>query len=254
MAAEFRVLVVPQSPPAVMAKGWRPLLERLARDTGYRFALDVPPSIPAFQALVHKGMADFVYLSPYDLIVSRRGAGYIPLVRSSEGLQGILVVRKDSRAKTLADINGGTIAFPAPNAYAASLYLRALLAADGIQFAADYVRSHPNVYRHVLSGEAIAGGGVNRTLEREVADVRNNLRVLYATPASAGHPFSAHPRVAETVRSAVRKALLALAASEEGRQLLDGAQLNQVVAADYGSDYRPLERLNLERFAVAGEE
>lgn len=40
----------------------------------------------------------------------------------------VLVVRKDSAVRRLADLNGATGAFPAPNAFAASLLPRALLA------------------------------------------------------------------------------------------------------------------------------
>jgi ABC-type nitrate/sulfonate/bicarbonate transport system substrate-binding protein len=63
----------------------------------------------------------------------RRWRGFLPLVRDGQSqLEGILVVRKDSPVRRIADLSGATVAFPASNAFAASLLPRALLSRAGL--------------------------------------------------------------------------------------------------------------------------
>jgi phosphonate transport system substrate-binding protein len=112
------------------------------------------------------------------------------------------------------------------------------------------VGTHQNVYRHVMMGEAMAGGGVNATLEREPAALRARLKVIHTTPGVAPHPLTAHPRVPKADRDKVVQALLRLARDPEGAKLLAPTELEDLQAADYVRDYQPLELLRLERYVA----
>jgi hypothetical protein len=68
-------------------------------------------------------------------------------------------VAADSPIQTVAALNGKTVVFPAPNAFAASLLIRAHLAGQGIRIEPKYVQTHGSVYRAVALGDASAGGG-----------------------------------------------------------------------------------------------
>lgn len=250
VAAELLLAVVPQLPPAVTHRQWRPLVEQLARDTGQDIKLRVYRSYDEFENDLNSGRPDLVYLNPYHQLVAWRAQGYIPLVRDgSRQLTGVLVVRNDSPYRSIKDLNGRDIAFPDPNAFAASLYMRALLQErEKIRFQARYLAGHGNVYRHTILGEVAAGGGVNVTLARERPQMRNELRVIYETPGTAPHPLSAHPRVSEPVRAALTEALLRLVSSDNGRRILADIEMTNPVRADHARDYAPLERLNLHRY------
>lgn len=253
-AQAWSIAIVPQFPPAKLQRDWTPLLDRLERDTGCRLVLRLQPSIPRFEAEVLAGQVDFAYLNPYHQLMARRAQGFIPLVRDSQPLSGILVVRQDSPITALRALDGQTLAFPAPNAFGASLWIRALLAErDGIHIQPAYVQSHSNVYRQVVSGRAVAGGGIAHTLAQERDEVRQALRVLMETPSAPSHPVAAHPRVPAGVRKAVADGLLRLAADPEGRELLKAVQLAEPVAADHGRDYAPLAQYRLERYVVNAE-
>lgn len=124
----FRVGVVPQYEVSELHERWEPLLARLGERLGARFELVGSPSIPDFEQALAAGTYDFAYLNPYDAVVAHRVAGYEPLVRDrSSSLHGVLVVRRDSPYKSVADLNGKEVAFPAPNALGASLLMRAEL-------------------------------------------------------------------------------------------------------------------------------
>jgi len=249
----YTFYVIPQLPPVVMHQAWSPLLKRLSEETGYTFRLDIPPSIPAFETLMLKGIPDFVFPNPYLVVVTHKTVGYIPLIRSNAMLlEGYLVVRKDSPIQSLQELKGKPVAFPAPNSFAASLYMRSLLAKEGVPIQPHYVGAHSNVYRQVVYGEVDAGGGVNYSFDREPQEIRDNLRVLFKTPPAKPHPVSVHPRIPAAVREAVSAALLRIAATPDGAVMMDKAQLPKPVRADYRRDYQPMEQLGLERFFVYG--
>ena len=247
----FKVSVVPQLPPSVVYARWAPLLDHLGRQTGQCFELTVPETIPAFEAQLFKGSPDFAFANPYHAVMAKRRQGYLPLlIDGRQRLSGLLVVRADSPVRDIRELHGREVAFPAPNAFAASLLLRAHLAEQGIRPQPHYVTSHANIYRAVVMGAVVAGGGVNNTLQREEPALRANLRVLYETPGYAPHPFLAHARVPAKVREALLAKLLALARDGVGQPLLDAVQIPQPVRADYQRDFAPLESLGLDKFVV----
>ena len=243
--------VVPQYSAIELHKDWAPLLARLSKDTGFTLELIVATSIPLFEASFIKGEPDFAYMNPYHAVMAKKAQAYVPLLRDSKPLTGVLVVRKDSAVKTLKDLSGQKIAFPAPNAFGASLYMRALLTEEaGIQFEPNYVKTHSNVFRHVIRKEAGAGGTVNASLNDEVSDVRDLLQILYQTPPAASHPVVAHPRVSAAAQKIVVQAFLALTQDAEGRALLTNIRTPTPVAASYQTDYLPLEKLRLEKYLI----
>jgi phosphonate transport system substrate-binding protein len=251
----YSIFVVPQLTPVAIHKAWTPILEKLGAATGLAFELTVEPSIPAFEEALVSGTPDFAFMNPYHCIIAKRHKGYIPLLRDSANmLEGILVVRKDSPVNSLEELNGQTVSFPAPNSFAASLFIRAQLAKKHVNIIPNYVKTHSNVYRSVLLGDAAAGGGVNNTFQREPADVRDQLRILYVTPQSAPHALAANPRIPKAVRAKVIASFIKLATDPANAALFDAIQMPKPVQADYSRDYKPLEALGLDEFAVTGSE
>lgn len=251
----WRVGIVPQLPPREIAASWTPVLSAVGQRSGQCFELVVAPSIAAFEQQLRAGDLDFAFLNPYHQVMAQRWQGFVPLVRDGQvPLEGLLVVRKDSAVRRLSDLNGATVAFPSPNAFAASLAPRALLAREGIRITPSYVRTHSNVYRSVILGSSQAGGGVNNTWRRERPEVREQLRVLWRTPPFPSHPFSAAAKVPAAVRQKVQAGFLQLGSTAQGQQLLGKVQLPKVVKADHRRDYAPLTRLGLERFVVQGSD
>ena len=247
----YSVAVVPQFQAADLHHDWTPLLERLSRATGCTLVLKLSASIPRFESDVLAGGPDFAYLNPYHQLMAARAQGYVPLVHNTQLLSGILVVRKDDPIQHVSELEGKEVAFPAPNALGASLYLRALLAErEKVRIQPIYVQTHGNVYRQVMLGKSAAGGGVNQTLAQERDEVRNGLRVLMETPGVAPHPFSAHPRVPAALRAALAEAFIGLASDPAGAALLKGVQMPRPIMADQRRDYQVLESFKLEKYVV----
>jgi phosphonate transport system substrate-binding protein len=252
LAATFTLAVVPQHAPEITHREWAPFARRLGRETGHTIQLRVYRTFDEFETDFLNGVPELIYLNPYHQLTAHKAQRYLPLVRDgSMPLTGVLVVPRDSPVKSVRDLNGMELGFPDPNAFAASLYLRALLAEkERIRFIPRFYTSHGNVYRHVIVGDVAAGGGVNTTLAREHPATRAALRVLYETPGVAPHPLSVHPRMPPADREALIQAILRLGRSEDGRALLRKIQIPKPVRANFERDYVPLEKLRLHRYTV----
>ncbi|HED34834.1 MAG TPA: phosphate/phosphite/phosphonate ABC transporter substrate-binding protein [Gammaproteobacteria bacterium] len=244
--------VVPLFSPTVIHRDWGILLKALEQRTGYRFRLVISDSFNFFETGLFKGKVDFAYANPYQTLLAHRAQAYIPLVRDEQRrLTGILVVRKGSPYRKVEDIEGKKVAFASPNAFAVSLYMRALLSEkEKISFIPRYVGTHSNAYRQVLLDKAAASGGIYRTLRKERAEVQDNLQVIYETPETITHAIIAHPDVPAKVRARVQQVILEMASDEKGQQLLSNVFLTHPISADFERDYAPLKSLNLDKYVV----
>ena len=246
------IAVVPQLPVATVHSQWAPLLQRLGQDIGLCFDLTINASIPEFETLLLRGKPDLAFANPYHVVMAHKKQNYIPLVADGKSLlTGIVVARKDSKFKNVADLQGQIVAFPAPNAFAASLLIRASLANKGIKIQPQYVKTHTNVYRDVILGQAVAGGAVNNTLRKEPEEVKQMIQVIYETPGYRPHPLIAKSSLSPTLRNSITRGIIALGQTPEGAAMLDAVQLGNPITVTYEKDYAPLEKLGLEKYVVS---
>ena len=247
----YTIGVVPQFEARKLHEIWRPILDLLEKETGYKFKIRGSSSIPKFEQEFAQGKFDFAYMNPYHLIIANDSADYIPLVRDhGRKLYGVLVVKKDSGITSPAQLNGKTLVFPAPNALGASLQMRQELHDKfGIEFKTNYVKTHDSVYLNVLLGEASAGGGVQKTLNEQKKQYKDMLRVIYQTQKVAPHPLAVLPDVPAEIRERVRDALLEIGQSKEGQELLSKIPMKKIGPASM-QDYLPLKDMGLKRFYV----
>jgi len=246
----YKLAIIPQYTPLFIFRHWRPLVEHVEKETGIRLKIITYKNFEHFMSALQKGEADFSYLSPYHLVMARRQQNYIPLLRDTEKkLVGIVVVPNSSKIKSIKELDGQTIAFPSPTAFAASLYMRAWLREKvGIDFTPQYVGTHGNVYRSVAHNFVTAGGGVNSTLDSQPNPLQESLKILYEIPGVASHPLAVHSRVDLKVRNTLSNAIYAMSKTEKGKTLLSAVQIAKPVEANYADDYAFLEKLNLDKY------
>jgi len=243
--------VVPQFTAARIYGSWSPLLQRVGHASGLCFELRVAPSIPEFEQKLLSGEPAFAFVNPYHAVLAFKKQRYQPLLADSEEmLKGIVVVRHDSPYRQLQDLQGKNLAFPAPNAFAATLLIRAELAKKKIDTQPQFVKTHSNVYRTVIQNEVAGGGGVNNTLDSEVPEIRQQLRVLHETAAYHPHPVVTHPSMAPALREKFFKAFEALSKDEAGQKMLDAVGISKPIPVNYAKHYKVLEELGLEKFLV----
>jgi phosphonate transport system substrate-binding protein len=239
--------VTPQFPQRQLYAIWNPVITELSRRTGLKFKLVTTLTIENFEKEFGMGAFDFVYVNPYHVTKS---PGYLPLVADSAPLRGILVVRRDAPIQSLKELEGKEVAFPSPNALGASLLMRADLEhLHHVKIKPLYVKTHSSVYLHVVKGLAAAGGGVDKSLSEQDPAIRNALRVIYTTREIASHPVAAHRRVRPADREKVRRALLAMDATPEGKALLAKIPVKQLMPVSL-ADYEKMRAWGLDAYWV----
>lgn len=243
--------IVPQQSASRLAEEWGPLLAEVSRRSGIPLTFRTAPSIPVFEERLGQGAYDLAYMNPYHYVVFHGAAGYRAFAKEQERkIKGIVVVRKESAYRKVADLSGKTVVFPAPAAFAASILPQAEFGRLQIPIETRFVTSHDSVYRAVASGLQEAGGGIQRTFEATPPEIRGALRVLSETPAYTPHAFAAHPRVPAAILERVLAAMASLAADETGRRLLAPLAFKGIVAAQDAewNDIRALDIHLLERY------
>ena len=233
-AAETYVFgIVPQQSGSRLSRLWSPILAWLEERSGLRLRFATTRNIPTFERRLAQGKYDFAYMNPYHYIQFHERSGYTAFARARDKrLKGILVVRRDSPFRRLADLDEQDLAFPS-NAFAANLVPRAVFRQEGIDVEAHFVSSHDSVYRNVAKGRYPAGGGVMRTFRNTPAAYRKQLRVLWTSEGYTPHAFAAHPRVPPEAVERLQAAMLAMDRDPRGRALLKRIRLKGIEA---GSD------------------
>lgn len=241
----YTIARAPQLSISKTEKAWAPYIKYLNENSSSEFVLKLYENRDLFERDVKDGKVDFYFGNPGYGIVGHLNHGYQPVIRSDKKkLQGILVARKDSEIKRVTDLQNKSLVFPGKTAFAASLLIKHYLDKDyQLQFSEGYVVGHDNVYRNVLNGNYVAGGGVFKTLNREPEGLRNQLRVIYKTPGVSSHPLMMHPAVPAAIKKVLVDNTLALNENEKGKKILKKIKLSKPVVTDYKKEYQPLEPL-----------
>ena len=213
--------IVPQQSATQLAEAWTPVLAWLSDSSGLQLQFVTAPDVPSFEQRLLAGGYDIAYMNPYHYTLFSANPGYRALARAKgDRIKGIVVVQKDSPIKSLNDLNGKTLAFPTPAAFAASLLVQSELRGRGLAFTPKIVNSHNSVYRSVAKGLFPAGGGIPRTLELLDEGVRSNLRVLWETREFTPHAIASRPGLDAAVLARLWKAMRDMGADPRGQELL----------------------------------
>jgi phosphonate transport system substrate-binding protein len=196
---------------------------------------------------VSAGDYDIVYLNPYQYTVFHQSRGYKALVREKDRkIKGIIVVRKHSAYRDIAELEGQPIAFPAATAFAASVLPRAYMNHLGISHKPAYVSFHNSVYLAVAKDIYPAGGGVVGTFNKLDPEIHEQLRILWETPGFTPHPIAVHPRVDKKTVRILRDAMIKMDRDPKGAELLKAMGFNGLLAA-HDADYDDTRALNITR-------
>jgi phosphonate transport system substrate-binding protein len=251
-AGDYTFGVVPQFEQRKLYAVWNPIVSALEKETGLSLKLETTLKINDFEREYVGEKFDFVYMNPYFIVRGVRPGTYLPIARDNKPHCGILVVRKNGPIKTVADLEGKSVAFPTPNAIGATLMTRSEIEDRyGVKVKPLFVKTHSSVYYHVAKGLTPAGGGVLKTLQEQDSAVRDLLAVLYTTRPMPNLPVAAHKRVPADVREKLQRAFLALGETDEGRALLAKIPMTEVVATTL-DEYLPIQTWGLERFFDPG--
>ena len=241
------ISVVPQLSATDIHSNYKPILKALGARMSICFKLTQAQSIPNFEANLKQSNYDYAFMNPYHQVMNEKR--YIPLITDNKRmLSGIIVTRKGGPIKNIYDINNRELLLPSPNAFAASLLIRAYLSERGIHYKPIYVKTHQNVYRGVIVNNNTAGGGVNNTLLREPDNIKPELSIVFETLGFTAHALSASTSISRDERNEFQMEFVRLGQDKELLPYLKEIQIPAPRKASYEKDYKDLKKLKLEKY------
>lgn len=238
--------VVPQQSAKRLAMLWTPILQHINQQTGLNIIFSTAKDIPTFEKRLKLGEYDIAYMNPYHYTVFHKTSGYNAIAKQiNKTIQGVIVAKTDGPIKTIQDLAGKRIAFPAPAAFAATILPQAELNNLGIDFTPMYVSSHDSVYMNISRGFFPAGGGINRTLNNMPMEIRSTLTTIWQSAKFTPHAIATHSRVNGILQEKLVAALINLSSSEQGKVLLKTLNFNGFEAAQ-NSDWDDVRALHIK--------
>jgi len=201
--------------PRLMYLKYQPLIDYLTTHTPWRFELALSTSYRETVARFCAGEIDVAYLGPFTYLRARDQCQAKAVVRLDTGGRDrfftYIMVREDSRIRTLADLRGTDFGFGAVLSTSSHLMPRAMLLKAGLSPGQDvgcqYYEHHERAARAVLMGEVAACG--IRDLVGDQFKTRG-LRVLSRSDPIQNFPLSVHPQASPALVAALTEALVNL--------------------------------------------
>lgn len=242
--AVYRFAVHPLHNPQLLAEAYQPLVDRLNRQlTGARIELEASRDYQAYEEKFRARGPNILLPNPWQTLEAMK-AGYrvIAMAGDAEDFKGIFIVRKDSGIKTPADLKGKTVSYPSPTALAACIMPQYYLHRHGIDVNRDiqnaYVGSQESSIMNAYLGKSAAGATWPppwRLFQRDHPAEAAQLELIWETPPLLNNSVMLRDDVPAAVGATIRKTLLDLAQTPEGRKILAGMSTARFHAADDAS-------------------
>ncbi len=206
----------PFSNPAAIHNRFAPLIAYLSRRCGEEIDLRVAANYISHVRAIGTGAADLGFAGPSPYVRARDKYGHITLLarfKLSDDINDkmVIITRRDSGIKTLADLRGKSFAFGDHQSFGSHFMPRWLLDKNGVPLHAlkayDFVKSHDNVVLSVLHRDFTAGG-VRLDVFRKYAS--RPLRILAGPFAIPPHVIVCRSDLDPGLRRKLRAALLGL--------------------------------------------
>ena len=217
--------VHPYRPIKTLEKKFTLLTDYLSKKLGQEIVLRVGTSYQEHNDAIGRDQIDIAYMGPIPYIQMARQYGQKPLLacqetNGSSTFRGIIIVRAENYALSLADIEG-KFSFVDPHStmgYVLPAYLLLqenpdILKGKHYQF----LKTHENVALGVLVGDFEAGA-VKESVYRAYKE--RGLRQLATTPAVTEHLFVASNKISQRLIQSLRQAFYELKDSPEGREIM----------------------------------
>ena len=229
----YRFAVHPLHNPQKLSEAYQPLVDHLNRQLrGVRIELEASRDYPAFEQKYRAREPALLLPNPWQTLDAMKvGYRVIAMAGDAEDFKGIFIVRKDGGIKAPVDLKGKVVSYPSPTALAAAIMPQYYLHTKGIDVNRDiqnvYVGSQESSIMNVYLGKAAAGATWPppwRLFQKARPEEAAQLEVVWETPPLINNSVMVRDDLPESIRAAVRQALVDLAQTADGRTILAGMQ------------------------------
>lgn len=242
---ELRFAIHPLHNPAKMTANYHPLMQYLEeRMQGVKFDLETSRNYQDFEGKITSREPDIILPNPWQaLLAMKHGYEVIAIAGDPADFKGLLLVRKDGGLRTVADLRGRTVAYPAATALAACIMPQWYMHTHGIDVNHDisnrFVGSQESSIMNAVMGQAAAAATWPppwRAFQKEHPAEAAQLAVLLETPPLINNAVMVKDDVPDAVRQQVKELLVGMDKNAEGRAVLAGFETRYFLpgtSADY---------------------
>jgi phosphonate transport system substrate-binding protein len=253
---EFIFGVHPLHNPERLNELFSPVTDYLGeRIPGVRFKLEASRNYAAFDEKLYGRHFHFVLPNPYQTVnAMAHGYRVFGKMGGDENFRGIILVRKDSAIRNVADLKGKAVSFPAPTALAAAMMPQYYLHTHGLDVNKDvelrYVGSQESSIMNVHLGNVAAGATWPppwRAFIKEHPEVEASLKVIWETEPLVNNSLMARDDVDPQLVKQVGEVLFGLHEHPRGQAWLARMALGRFDPAN-DDTYVPVKAF-LEEFS-----
>lgn len=230
----LRVGVLPTDSPEALRSRHGPVLDHIQQVTGIPTELVIPADDDDLVRLFHERSIEMAYFGSYTYVLAHERDGAAPLVMRDVDLRvtSVFLVRPDSRAEHLEDLQGARFSFGARRSTSGHLMPRSFLTSRGIdpeQFFEEtrYSGSHETTAYWVRDGTVDAGvadAAIIRTMLRDRRLAERDVRILWETPVYPDYVWAVQRNLSPRLVLQIQDGLLELSRDDlKQRQILEAA-------------------------------
>ena len=208
------------------------IAEMLQEETGMVINANVGTDFAAVREAMGAGQAHIGWLNTFNYVLANEKFGVDAALvtdRFGTSYKGQFNVLADSGITSLDDLKGKVVCWVDPNSTSGYIIPRIMLQANGIDPDTDFANqieagSHNNVITQVYNGDCDVGttyGDARSSVEGDLPDVKEKVVVLAETSDIPNDSVSFIKDFPAEKRKAIVDALLAFAATEEGKEVLN---------------------------------
>lgn len=231
---EINFGVFPFLTPRQLANYFAPLLNKVSKSIGKRMHLLTAANFGGFMDNVEAGSYDVIVVQPFEYKNAVR-AGYLPVARMKDDLQGTFWVGKNSPYQRIEDFRGQAVALPPIDSAMSRLGMQALKQVGlepGITVNISYHANHASCMQQVhqkTAAACVSATIMRATLPKELAE---GLRKVGRTESVPGLLVMAHSRLSKSLRRQLQSALLSLTGDKESKKNEQSSLYSDLIPVD----------------------
>ena len=207
----------------VSASFWNPIIRYVSSKSGVRLNLKLGRTSADTTSFILAREVDFAFTN-HLFSPEREKMGWTVFGRrDAPQVAAQIVVPADSPVRTIADLAGGAIAFPGPEAFIAYKVNYGELLRRNIAVAPVFAGNQDAAFSQLFAGKVKAVGANSQLVQNYVGREGKRFRVLWSSAPFNDLALMASKRVPPAQLRAVARAFFGMREDPEGRKILEAA-------------------------------
>jgi len=224
-------------------KMFQPLVQSLSKQLDVTITLETTHDFASFWENVTRQEYDIVHFNQYHYVKSHADYGYQVIVQNVElgydKIAGALLIRRDSEINSLQDLKGKKIVFGggrgAMLAYITATYLLRQAGLNEGDYFEQFALNPPKACIATYYRQAAAAGAGNYILDLPIVKKQidtKQMKYLAISKAAAHLPWAVKPSMPDEFSKKLKKTMIELANTENGKNILKSAQITKFLPAN----------------------